>query len=69
VVPRRYLRLYLFALRLILYKERETFLAFLVVEEDFGLLVLLGFGITAFTPEAYLRSSLLRPYVEISSRG
>jgi hypothetical protein len=33
----------------------------------FGQLVLLGFDITAFTPAAYQRSSLLRPLNEISS--
>jgi hypothetical protein len=31
----------------------------------FGQLVLLGYDITAFTPAAYLRSSLLRPFIEI----
>jgi hypothetical protein len=30
-----------------------------------GQLVLLGYDITAFTPAAYLRSSLLRPLNEI----
>ena len=38
-------------------------------EKAFGLLVLLGFDITAFTPAAYQRGSLPRPYIEISSRG
>ena len=37
--------------------------------EAFGLLVQVDFDITAFTSPAYLRSSLLRPSVEISSRG
>ena len=35
--------------------------------EVFGLLVPLGFDIAAFTPAAYLRGSLPRPSVEISS--
>ena len=34
---------------------------FSLSEEVFGLLVLLGYDITALTPAAYLRSSLLRP--------
>ena len=33
----------------------------------YGQLVLLGFDVTAFTPAAYQRSSLLRPLKEISS--
>ena len=36
--------------------------------EGFGLLVQVGFGIAAFTPPAYLRGSLPRPSVEVSSR-
>ena len=39
----------------------------LISKKVFGQLVLLGFDITAFTPAAYLRSSLLRPLIEISS--
>jgi hypothetical protein len=38
-------------------------------EESFGRLVLLGFDVTTFTPVTYQRSSLLRPYKEVSSRG
>jgi hypothetical protein len=33
----------------------------------YGQLVLLGYDVTAFTPAAYQRSSLLRPLMEISS--
>ena len=36
-------------------------------EEDVGLLVPLGFDITAFTPAAYQRGSLPRPYKDDSS--
>ena len=36
-------------------------------EKVFGILVLLGYDVTAFTPAAYLRSRLLRPSMEISS--
>ena len=36
-------------------------------EEDVGLLVPLGFDITAFTPVAYLGRSLQPPYNEVSS--
>ncbi len=32
-----------------------------------GQLVLLGYDVTAFTPAAYQRNSLLRPLIEISS--
>ena len=35
----------------------------------YGLLVLLGYDITAFTPIAYQRGSLPRPLKEISSCG
>ena len=35
----------------------------------YGLLVLLGYDITAFTPIAYQRGNLPRPFKEISSRG
>ena len=35
--------------------------------ESLGLLVLLGFDITALTPVAYLRRSLQRPSRDISS--
>ena len=38
-------------------------------ESAFGRLVQLGFDITAFTPTAYLRSSLLRPFREVLSWG
>ena len=38
-------------------------------EESFGLLVLLGYDVTTFTPVTYQRSSLLRPSMEVSSRG
>ena len=37
--------------------------------ESFGLLVLLDCGVTTFTSIAYQRSSLLRSYMEFSSRG
>ena len=36
-------------------------------EEILGLLVQVGFDVTAFTPPAYLRRSLQRPY-DVSSR-
>ena len=36
-------------------------------EEDVGLLVQLGFDITAFTPAAYQRGSLPRPSKDVSS--
>ena len=36
-------------------------------EEDVGLLVPLGFDITAFTPAAYQRGSLPRPSKDVSS--
>ena len=36
-------------------------------EEDLGLLVQLGFDITAFTPTAYQRGSLPRPSEDVSS--
>jgi len=42
-------------------------LAYMSVEKVFGILVLLGYDITACTPAAYLRSRLLRPFMEISS--
>ena len=35
----------------------------------YGLLVLLGYDITAFTPIAYQRGDLPRPFKEISSCG
>ena len=38
-------------------------------EESFGRLVLLGFDVTTFIPVTYQRSSLLRPSMEVSSRG
>ena len=37
-------------------------------EEDVGLLVQVGFGITVFTPPAYQRGSLPRPSKDDSSR-
>ncbi len=37
--------------------------------ESFGLLVLLDCAVASFTSVAYQRSSLLRPYMEFSSRG
>ena len=39
------------------------------VRKDFGLLVLLGFDITAFTPVTYQGRNLQPPYKEISSWG
>ena len=36
-------------------------------EEDVGLLVQVGFDITAFTPPAYRRGSLPRPSKDVSS--
>ncbi len=39
------------------------------VDEAFGLLVLLSFAISDFTPAAYQRCSLQRPLMEVSSRG
>ena len=39
------------------------------LKKPFGQLVLLGFDITAFTPVAYQRSSLLRPSREVLSWG
>ena len=36
-------------------------------EEDVGLLVQVGFDITAFTPPAYQRGSLPRPSKDVSS--
>ncbi len=38
-------------------------------DESLGLLVLLDCGVATFTSVAYQRSSLLRPYMESSSRG
>lgn len=38
-------------------------------EESFGRLVLLGYDVTIFIPVTYQRSSLLRPSMEVSSRG
>ena len=38
-------------------------------EESFGRLVLLGFDVTTFIPVTYQRSRLLRPSMEVSSRG
>ena len=38
-----------------------------LTEEDFGLLVQVGFDITAFRPPAYQRGSLPRPSKEVSS--
>ena len=43
--------------------------SFLPEIESLGLLVLLGFDITALTPVAYQRRSLQRPYGDISSWG
>ena len=40
-----------------------------VHEESFGQLVLLGCDVTTFRPVTYQRSSLLRPSMEVSSRG
>ena len=37
------------------------------MRKDFGLLVLLGFDITAFTPVTYRGRNLQPPYKEISS--
>ena len=37
------------------------------MRKDFGLLVLLGFDITAFTPVTYQGRNLQPPYKEISS--
>ena len=37
------------------------------IPKVYGQLVLLGFDVTAFTPAAYQRSSLLRPLKQISS--
>ena len=37
------------------------------MEEDVGLLVQVGFDITAFTPPAYQRGSLPRPSKDVSS--
>ena len=42
-------------------------LRLLLLYEAFGLLVRIGFDITAFTPSAYQRGSLPRPSMEISS--
>ena len=50
----------------ILCKKRDNF-SVSFSEKAFGILVLLGYDITAFTPAAYLRSRLLRPSMEISS--
>ena len=38
-----------------------------LTEEDVGLLVPLGYDITAFTPAAYQRGSLPRPSKDVSS--
>ena len=38
-------------------------------EESFGRLVLLGYDVTTFRPVTYQRNSLLRPSMEVSSRG
>ena len=38
-----------------------------LTEEDVGLLVPLGYDITAFTPAAYQRGSLPRPSEDVSS--
>ena len=51
----------------VFYVKREITLAYMSVEKVFGILVLLGYDITACTPAAYLRSRLLRPFMEISS--
>ena len=40
---------------------------FFIYHEALGLLVQIGFDITAFTPSAYQRGSLPRPSMEISS--
>ena len=39
------------------------------VQQAYGLLVLLGYDIAAFTPVAYQRGHLPRPFKEISSCG
>ena len=44
-------------------------LNYLSNSEANGLLVLLGFDITVFTPAAYQRHNLWRPLMEISSWG
>jgi hypothetical protein len=38
-------------------------------EESFGRLVLLGYDVTTFIPVTYQRNRLLRPSMEVSSRG
>jgi hypothetical protein len=50
-------------------KKRNKANAGLHFEKFIGLLVLLGFGVAAFAPAAYRRSSLLRPSMEASSWG
>ena len=51
----------------ILFRITPVCLAALLLRKAFGKLVLLGFAIADFTPAAYLRRSLRRPYLEILS--
>ena len=46
-----------------------TFVLIFLSLEAFGLLVLLSFDISAFTPAAYQRHRLWRPLMEVSSWG
>ena len=50
-----------------LYLSQHTGLIETLTEEDVGLLVQVGFDITAFTPPAYQRGSLPRPSKDDSS--
>ena len=50
----------------VLCKKRDN-VSVIFCRKSFGILVLLGYDVTAFTPAAYLRSRLLRPSMEISS--
>ena len=55
------------------YRDRSMFSTLIrhtrkkAMRKDFGLLVLLGFDITAFTPVTYRGRNLQPPYKEISS--
>ena len=64
------IRIYLcFVVRLYVLRKTSYVQPSIPTEESFGRLVLLGYDVTTFRPVTYQRSSLLRPSMEVSSRG
>ena len=58
---------YIFERELKVFHSFVRHFVFFIYHEALGLLVQIGFDITAFTPSAYQRGSLPRPSMEISS--